>query len=78
MRGWRGQFGHGHEHAREATHPTLDTTPVEEEEEVQDVSPMGDLPGATISEADLKLLEVYGDYIHQNDGTHLDDGVWQE
>jgi hypothetical protein len=56
----------------------LDTTPVEEEEEVQDVSPMGDLPGATISEADLKLLEVYGDYIHQNDGTHLDDGVWQE
>lgn len=43
---------------------------------------MGDLPGATISEADLKLLEVYGDYIHQNDGSQLDGGieddlVWQ-
>jgi hypothetical protein len=45
--------------------------------------PIGDLPGATITDADRKLLEVYGDYIHQNDGTHLDggiqdDAVWQE
>jgi hypothetical protein len=45
-------------------------------------SPLGDLPGAAISMADLKLKEVYGDYIHQNDGTHLDggiadDSVWQ-
>jgi hypothetical protein len=44
--------------------------------------PIGDLPGATILDADRKLLEVYGDYIHQNDGTHLDgcikdDAVWQ-
>ena len=44
---------------------------------------IGDLPDATISEADRKLLEVYGAYIHQNDGTHLDggikdDAIWQE
>ncbi len=25
--------------------------------------------------ADHKLLEVYGDTIHQNDGTHLDGGI---
>jgi hypothetical protein len=55
----------------------------EKEEEVLDVTPVGDLPGATISEADLKLMKVYGDYIHQNDGTHLnggvqDDSVWQD
>jgi hypothetical protein len=35
------------------------------------------------SEADIKLMSVYGDYIHQNDGTHLDgeiadDTLWQE
>jgi hypothetical protein len=44
--------------------------------------PIGDLPNASISEADRKLMEVYGDYIHQNDGSHLDrdmkeDYVWQ-
>jgi hypothetical protein len=73
----------GKSDAREAIHPTLDKTPVDEEKEVQDARPMGNLRGATISEVDLKLLEVNGDYIHQNYGTHLDggiqdDGVWQE
>ncbi len=46
------------------------------------MSPIGDLPGAVVSAADLKLMDVYGDYIHQNDGSHLDggivdDAVWQ-
>ena len=55
----------------------------EEDQEGSTTMPIGDLPGATISDADRKLLEVYGDYIHQNDGTHLDggikdDAVWQE
>ena len=45
--------------------------------------PIGDLPGVNITDADRKLMEVYGDYIHQNDGTHLDGGIkddakWQE
>jgi hypothetical protein len=39
------------------------------------VTPAGDLPGVTISEAELKLMKVYGDHIHQNDGTHLDGGM---
>ncbi len=55
----------------------------EEDQEGSTPMPIGDLPDATISEADRKLLEVYGDYIHQNDGTHLDggikdDAIWQE
>jgi hypothetical protein len=69
--------------ARDAELPTPETPSLDEEEEVQDTTPIGDLPGAVISEADLKLLDVYGDYIHQNDGTQLDggvkdDGAWQE
>ena len=41
------------------------------------------LPSNTASPADLKLQEVYGDYVHQNPGTHLtrgilDDAVWQD
>jgi hypothetical protein len=44
---------------------------------------IGDLPGATISDADRLLNKVYGDYVHQNPGTHLDGGIaddalWQE
>lgn len=44
---------------------------------------IGDLPGATISEVDRMLDEVYGDHVHQNPGTHLDGGIsddklWQE
>ena len=39
-------------------------------------SELGDLPaGANITDADRKLMEVCGDYIHQNDGTHLDGGI---
>ena len=41
-----------------------------------------DLPGYTLTQADKLLDVVYGDHIHDNDGTHLDggvadDGVWQ-
>jgi hypothetical protein len=55
------------------------STPVGEDVEERHV---GDLPGATISEADLKLDEVYGDHVHQNSGQHLDggitdDAIWQ-
>jgi hypothetical protein len=51
---------------------------------VEDLAqPIGDLPGYVPTKADLKLKEVYGDYLHQNDGTHLDGGIqddaeWQE
>jgi hypothetical protein len=45
---------------------------VEEEEKKRNVS---DLPGATVSEADLLLDKVYGDYVHQNSGQHLDGGI---
>jgi hypothetical protein len=37
--------------------------------------PIGDLPGYKITEVDQKLMDVYGDYIHQNDGSHLDGGI---
>jgi hypothetical protein len=68
--------------ARDVEPLTPETPSLEEEEEVQD-TPIGDLPGAVISEADLKMKEVFGDYVHQNDGSHLDggikeDGAWQE
>jgi hypothetical protein len=41
-----------------------------------------DLPGYSITDADRKLDEVYGDHVHDNDGTHLsgginDDRLWQ-
>ena len=41
-----------------------------------------DLPGYALKEADCRLGEVYGDHIHDNDGTHLDweialDREWQ-
>ena len=54
-----------------------------EEQEGPTELPIGDLPGAVISEADRKLLDVYGNYIHQNDGSHLDGGIaddaeWQD
>ena len=45
--------------------------------------PIGDLLGADRPIASKKLLEVYGDIIHQNDGTHLaggivEDKIWQQ
>jgi hypothetical protein len=43
-----------------------------EEEKKRNVS---DLPGATISNTDLLFYEVYGDYVHQNSGQHLDGGI---
>jgi hypothetical protein len=61
--------------AKEAEQFTQTTDSNDDEEEVSDVTPIGNLPGATISEADLKMMTVYGDFVHQNDGTHLDGGV---
>jgi hypothetical protein len=68
---------------RDTMQPTPFSPSADKEEEVLDVTPVGDLRGATILEADLKLMKVYGDYIHQNDGIHLDGGVqdgsvWQD
>ena len=45
--------------------------------------PIGNLPGQAATNTDRKLLGVYGDFVHQNDGTHLDGGIeddriWQE
>lgn len=42
-----------------------------------------DTPGYVMKAVDHKLKEVYGDYLHQNDGTHLhggvkDDKMWQD
>ena len=42
-----------------------------------------DLPGYKITEQDRQLTAIFGDYIHSNDGTHLDGGVqndpfWQK
>jgi hypothetical protein len=72
----------GNSNAKEAELPTPDT-PSDDKEEVQEVSPVGALPGAIILDANLQLLKVYGDHIHQNDGMHLDGGIkdngaWQE
>jgi hypothetical protein len=36
------------------------------DDEVQNVMPVGNLPGATILPADLMLMKVYGDYIHSS------------
>ena len=43
----------------------------------------GDVPGYTPTPEDLRLREVYGDWVHGNPGTHLDggiseDGRWQK
>ena len=51
-----------------------------EEEQAQTI---GDLPGYMPTEVNMKLKEVYGNYLHQNDGSHLDggildDAIWQE
>ena len=40
------------------------------------------IPTQPLSEVDLKIQEVYGDYVRQNDGSHLnggirDDALWQ-
>jgi hypothetical protein len=46
----------------------------EEREEPAEL-PNRDLPGTAALAADIKLMNVYGDYIHQNDGMHLDGGI---
>jgi hypothetical protein len=74
---------------------TVDT-PEEEEEEVVDKlegsatgeegmedPPSDDSPSATLSDADQMMNTVFGDHIHQNDGTHLDGDIvynatWQD
>ena len=35
----------------------------------------GDVPGYVPTQEDLRLWEVYGDWVHRNPGTHLDGGV---
>ena len=70
------------EHAAQPTLTHVVSPGENEEEDEAPTMPIGDLPNASISEADRKLMEVYGGYIHQNDGSHLDgdikeDSVWQ-
>jgi hypothetical protein len=55
---------------------------VEENGETE-IEQEGDLPGATLSDADRMLHAVYGDYVHQNPGQHLNGGIdddqkWQD
>ena len=38
----------------------------------------GDEPGYTPNPEDLRLREVYGDWVHANPGTHLDGGICDE
>ena len=45
------------------------TTPLEGERTA------GDEPGYTPTPEDLHLQEVYGDWVHANPGTHLDEGI---
>ncbi len=49
--------------------------PGEEKELERLAQSIGDLPGYKPTEVDQKLKEVYGDYLHQNDGSHLDGGI---
>ena len=35
----------------------------------------GDKPGYTLTPEELRLLKVYGDWVHANHGTHLDGGI---
>jgi hypothetical protein len=51
--------------------------------EGEEDKPIGDLPEATLGDADRMLDTVYGGHIHQNDSTHLEGGIvnnndWQE
>ena len=38
----------------------------------------GYVPGYTPTPEDLRLREVYGDWVHQNPGTHLDGGISED
>jgi hypothetical protein len=50
------------------------STSVEEGEEEEKKRNDSDLPGTNISNADLQLYEVFGDYVHQKSGQHSDGG----
>ena len=47
----------------------------EEETETTTDKPIGDIPGYSMMDMDQNLLNVYVDYIHQNDDMHLDGGI---
>eukprot|EP00957_Ditylum_brightwellii_P134106 10224214-Ditylum_brightwellii.AAC.1 len=51
----------------------------ETEERAESVREDGaDLLGFELTAADWKLMAVYGDTIHRNDGTHLDGGIAED
>jgi hypothetical protein len=47
----------------------------EEEAEAEESKQNGDLPDYILTDADRMMDGVYGDHIHQNDGSHLTGGV---
>ena len=54
----------------------------ETEETAEGEGERGDVPGYVPTPEDLRLREVYGDWVHGNPGTHLDvgvkeDGLWK-
>jgi hypothetical protein len=68
--------------ARDVARFTMPESLGEKEEHEAMTMPKGDLPGYEVTVTDLKLMDVYGDYIHQNDGSQLDgdikdDAAWQ-
>ena len=55
------------------------------EVEGEEAQSIGDFPGYVPTEVDMKLKEVYNNYlVHQNDGSHLlgggiqDNEIWQD
>ena len=47
-------------------------------EPVEGEGASGDVPGYVPTPEDLRLREVYGDWVHQNPGTHLDGGISED
>jgi hypothetical protein len=41
----------------------------------EDERSIGDLHGTTLNDVDCLMDKVIGDHVHQNYGTHLDDGI---
>jgi hypothetical protein len=52
-----------------------DDSPAPSEDDDTFYPDKGDLPKASLMDADQKMDEVYGDHIHQNPGTHLTGGI---
>ena len=48
------------------------------EESAEGEGARGDVPGYVPTPEDLRLQEVYGDWVHGNPGTHLDGGVQED